>query len=74
MLNAATKVHIRCVIAEEDSPLVKRVAKAADAKIIILSPEQQVDENDVPPLDWVKNGYDRLLYKTAKSFSECLGK
>ena len=72
LLNAATKVYIRCVIAEEDSPLVKRVAKASGAKIVILSPEQQVDENDVPPLDWVKNGYDRLLYKTAKSFSECL--
>ena len=74
LLSAATKVHIRCVIAEEDSPLVTRVAKASGAKIVILSPEQLVDEKDIATVGWVKNGYDRLLYKTAKTFGECLGK
>ena len=72
LLVAASKQHIRCLIAEDDSPLVRRVAKAAAAKIVILSPEQLVSETEVPPLDWIKNGYDRLLYKTAKSFAECL--
>ncbi len=72
LLSAATNVHIHCLIAEDDSPLVRRVAKAAEAKIVILSPEQVVSENEVPPVDWAKNGYDRLLYKTAKSFGGCL--
>jgi len=72
LLKAAQKVHIRCVIAEAESPLVKRIATAAGAKVIALSPEQNVDEKDVPPLDWIHNGYDRFLYKTAKSFGECL--
>ncbi len=72
LLDAAQKVHIRCVIAESDSPLVTRIAKASNAKIVLLGPEQLVDEADVPPHNWIKNGYDRLLYKTAKSFSDCL--
>lgn len=72
LLATAKSVHIRCIIGESESTLVRRIAKASDAKIMLLSPEQNVDKRDVPPLDWVQSDYDRLLYKTAKTFGSCL--
>lgn len=72
LLTTAKAVHIRCIIGESESTLVRRIAKASGAKIMLLSPEQNVDRRDVPPLDWVTSDYDRLLYKTAKTFGSCL--
>ena len=72
VLNSAKAVRIRCLIGETGSPLMTRVAELSGAKIVLLSPEQNIGQNEVPPLGWMQNDYDRLLYKTAKSFGECL--
>lgn len=63
---------IRCVITESDAPLVRRIATASEARIVILSPEATYTSEDVVPLDWPQNDYDRLLLKTAQSFADCL--
>ena len=72
LLNVASGIHIGCVIAEGESPVVSRVTKLSGAKLVILSPEQLVDPTQVPHREWVQNDYDRLLYLTAKKFGECL--
>lgn len=68
----AGKLSIRCVISETDSSLVQRIAKASGAKIVTLSPETVYSDEEVPHADWARNGYDRLLLKTATSFAGCL--
>ena len=72
LLEAAKKVKVRCIIGEADSTLVNRIAALSGAKVILLSPEQNVPASDVPMTDWVHDDYDRLLYKTAQKFGECL--
>ena len=72
LLGGSEKVRVRCLIGESEGTLMKRVAQATGAKIVLLSPEQLVDRKDVDALDWIQNGYDRLMYKTAQSFAECL--
>lgn len=68
----ADKQRVRCLIGEQETVLMKRIATATDAKIIILSPEQLVDRKTVDALDWLKSDYDRLLYVTVKAFAGCL--
>ena len=72
LLASAKEVHVRCVIGEVNNSLVTRIAALSGAKVIILSPEQNIGAGDVPPLAWLHDDYDRLLYKTAKSFGGCL--
>lgn len=72
MLSVAGRVHINCVIGEAETTVVKRIAELSGARVIVLSPEQLVEAKDVPALPWITNGYDRLLYQTAKRFGECL--
>lgn len=72
LLTRAKTLRIRCIITEQEGPLVHRLAQYSGAKIITLSPEQNVTRKDVDALDWLQNDYDRLLYKTAKSFGGCL--
>lgn len=72
MLSGAESVRVRCLIGEQKSVLMERIAKATDAKIIILSPEQLVARTEVDTLDWIKNDYDRFIYKTVKAFGGCL--
>lgn len=72
MLATAESTHIRCLIGEQESVLMTRIAKSAGAKVILLSPEQLVERKTVDTLDWMKNDYDRFLYATAKAFAGCL--
>ncbi|MES2985038.1 MAG: zinc ABC transporter substrate-binding protein [Pseudomonadota bacterium] len=72
LLTTAKSIRLRCIIGEQSTPLVERIATYSGAKIILLSPEQNVTRAQVDALDWIHNDYDRLLYKTAKSFGECL--
>lgn len=72
LLRAAKGITIRCIIGEQDTPLVRKIAVLSQARVVLISPEQLVNAHDVPPLDWVQNDYDRLLYMTAKRFGECL--
>jgi zinc transport system substrate-binding protein len=72
MLTAADNTRIRCLIGEQESVLMARVAKSTGAKVILLSPEQLVARNQVDALGWMKNDYDRFLYATAKAFAGCL--
>lgn len=66
------QVHITCVIGEEPTVLMKRIAQNGHARIVVLSPEQIPLRKDVDAIDWIQNDYDRLLYVTAKTFSSCL--
>jgi zinc transport system substrate-binding protein len=72
LLSQADNVSIRCLIAEQESPLVKRIASGSQARIVLLSPEQLPTETIIAPAAWIQNDYDRFLYQTAKSFAECL--
>lgn len=72
LLQAAKATKIRCIIGEQDTPMVRRIAALSGARIVLLSPEQLVTGEDIPPYYWIENDYDRLLYQTAKRFSECL--
>ncbi len=72
LLTGAEKIRVRCLIGEQETLLMTRIAKASGARIVLLSPEQRVDRAQVDALDWLKNDYDRLLYKTAKTFADCL--
>jgi zinc transport system substrate-binding protein len=72
VIDGAGKLSIRCVISETDSPLVRRIATASGAKIVTLSPETTYTSDEVAPVDWVQDDYDRFLLKTANSFAECL--
>lgn len=68
----AEKLSIRCVISESEGRLVKSIATASGAKLVKLSPEALYTPEEVPPADWVRDDYDRLLQKTALSFASCL--
>jgi zinc transport system substrate-binding protein len=72
LLSGAESVRVRCLIGEQKSTLMERIAEATDANIILLSPEQLVDRSTADALDWIQNDYDRFLYKTAKTFAGCL--
>ena len=72
LMATAKKVHIHCLIGETNTSFVERLAGLAGAKVVTLSPEQNIGQNDVPPLPWMQTDYDRLLYQTAKSFGDCL--
>ena len=72
LLSGAQSVRVRCLIGEQQSVLMESIAKATDAKIILLSPEQLVVRTQVDTLDWIKNDYDRFIYKTTKTFANCL--
>ena len=72
LLSGAESIRVRCLIGEQSSILMERIAKSTDAKIILLSPEQLVERTEVDTLDWIKNDYDRFIYTTTKTFSKCL--
>ena len=72
VVEGAGSIHIRCIFSETEAPLVKRLAAASDARLVPLSPETLYTSSDVPPVDWAKNDYDRLLEKTALEFAKCL--
>lgn len=68
----AGEVTIGCLIAEQETPSVKRLATISSARIVKHNPEALVAQKDVPVLPWIKDDYDRLLYMTAATFQECL--
>ena len=72
LLESAKKVHVRCIIGEVNSTLVGRIAELSGAKVVVLSPEQNVGRGEVPSAPWIADDYDRLLAKTAKGFGGCL--
>lgn len=72
VLAQAGKVTIGCVIAEQETAMVKRVATASGAKIVLLNPELLPVREDVPAVDGLHDDYDRLLYETARTFQRCL--
>lgn len=72
VLKRAGEVTIGCIIAEQETAMVKRVATASNAHIVKLSPEALTDRANAPKLDFLKDDYDRLLYKTADIFASCL--
>jgi len=72
VLRGAENIRVRCLIGEEKNNLMQRIATLTEARIIILSPEQLVDRKDLDALDWIKSDYDRFIYKTAKTFANCL--
>lgn len=74
LLKRAGEVHIGCVLAEHAGPLERRVAQSSGARLVALSPEYAVAEPPIPPLAWIRNDYDRLLYVTARALADCLGK
>ncbi len=72
LLQRADTQRVRCLIGEQESTLMQRVASATGAKIRLLNPEQLPKRSEVDALDWIQNDYDRLLYQTAKTFAGCL--
>lgn len=72
VLERAGEVTIGCIIAEQETALVKRVATASNARIVILNPEMLPPRNSVAAMDVLKDDYDRLLYATASVFASCL--
>lgn len=72
VLQRAREVTIGCIIAEQETPLVKRVATASNARIVKLNPETLPDRGKTPALPYLKDDYDRLLFTTAATFASCL--
>lgn len=72
ILNGAQSLHIHCLIGEQNSMLMSRIATLTNARVVVLSPEQLVERSSVDYHEWIHNDYDRLLYVTAKAFSGCL--
>lgn len=72
VLKRAGEVTIGCLIAEQETPLVKRVATASGAKIVKLNPEVLPTRDKSPKLSYLKDDYDRLLYVTAITLADCL--
>lgn len=69
---AGNGIKVRCIIGEQRSVLMDRVAKSTGARVVLLSPEQLVPPKSVDSLSWMANDYDRFLYTTAKAFADCL--
>lgn len=72
VMKRAGQVTIGCIITEQETPVIERVAKSSGARIVKISPENLVDPESVPVQAWMKNDYDRLLYVIAKDFASCL--
>lgn len=72
MLKRAGALRINCVIAEQETPGLHRIAEESSARLVLHSAERLPDASEVPAVPWVHNGYDRLLYRTAKVFAGCL--
>lgn len=64
--------RVRCMIGEQPTTMMTRAAKSANAKLVILSPEQLPERGQMDAVDWIRNDYDRFLYVTAKAFAGCL--
>lgn len=71
VLEAAEKNSIRCVVSEAETSLVKRIAALSGARIAHLNPERAYGREEAPSLNWIKNDYDRLLYRAADTFAGC---
>lgn len=72
ILARAGKVTIGCLIAEQETAMVKHVASASGARIVKLNPELLPERATAPAIDGLKDDYDRLLYETAAAFKGCL--
>ena len=72
LLSGAKTLHVRCLIGEHTGGLMGPIAKAAGARMVLLSPEQLAPTSNKDSKDWIKNDYDRFLYHSAKTFAECL--
>lgn len=71
-LQQARKQPVRCLIGEQQTSLSKQVAALTGARFVLLQPEQLLEEPTLDARDWMKNDYDRLLYRIAKGFAGCL--
>lgn len=74
VLAQANKVTIGCIVAEQETAMVKRVATASGAKIVLLNPELLPGRETAAGIDGLRDDYDRLLYETAYVFKRCLEK
>ena len=72
VLARAGEVTIGCIIAEQETALVKRVAAASNARIVLFNPESLPGSNVGAGFDFITSDYDRLLYRTAETFAGCL--
>lgn len=72
LLQAASTQRIRCLIAESNTTLIARLAKASGARVLLLQPEQLPTGKSLPPTAWIENDYDRFLYTIADGFRGCL--
>ncbi len=71
LLSSAKDVKIRCIIAEQESPMLRRMAESSGARIVIFSPEQLPKNQPIDAPDTF-NDYDRFLLATVKVFAKCL--
>lgn len=71
-LKRAGEVTIGCLVTEQETPMVKRVATASGARIVKFNPELLPARSSVPALHYLQDDYDRLIYKAAMAFVPCL--
>lgn len=74
VLKRAGQIRLRCVIGEQETATTRAVMAASHARFVRASAEIVPDKRDVPALPWIQNGYDRLLYRIARQFADCLQK
>ncbi len=72
VLKGAESITVRCLVSESETSLVKRIAEDSGARIVLLNPERGYESDEVPIIAWAKNDYERLLFKVAEGFAECL--
>ncbi len=71
-ITTAQSIRLRCLVSENTTSLVRRIAEHAGARIVTLNPERGYGNDEVGIVPWAKNDYERLLYKVAEGFSGCL--
>lgn len=70
-LARAEKIQVGCVISENGGGWPRKIALLSNSKVVMLNPEQLPDPESIPPVSWIQNDYDRLLYTVAKTFAAC---
>lgn len=72
LLEASNASQVRCIVTESVDPLARNLAVRSNAFLVVLSPERDYPEKELPSAPWAQSNYDRLLYKIAQTFIDCI--
>ena len=71
MIERIKQLKPDCIVVDAPTRKMERLASELGVPLHVLKPTRLYSSKETTPLPWLKNDYDRLIYATAKRFSDC---